>query len=358
MKKLLCTVIAAVMLISVCVTAGAVGDTPELPTDVSENEIIITLDCTNPDVAAMELYPVYAENYEELTEKQTYGRRKIGPASEFAELIGIPFSFTLAEMLNPGINSSMTPEGKYVPDGRHNDCFCIKVKDISVHAAIKCLEDNPYIKYADYNYIYQLEDEPKETDTSVFTDVKSGKYYSEAVNELYKLGIVKGVSKDKFAPSQVTTRAMMTEILYRVDKKFGRASADAAKPEGYKPLTDVEGKWYYGAADWANLTGVVRGYPDGSFGGDRPITRAEAATILYRYLKFSGLETEVISTDAVKRFSDADSIPSWAVEAVNYLYGTSVMTGMSYDKFDPDGQMTRAMIATVAYRVVEQLQSR
>ncbi len=189
-----------------------------------------------------------------------------------------------------------------------------------------------------------------------FDDVKPGRYYSEAVTALSEMAIIKGVSKTGFAPNLATTRAMMTEILYRVDTMFGRNFVDAGKPEGYQPFTDVKGKWYWGAADWARLTGVVKGYPDGSFGGDRPITRAEAATILYRYLKFAGLETEVISTDAVNRFSDADSIPSWAIEAVNYLYGTSVMTGMSYDKFDPNGQMTRAMVATVAYRVVKEFE--
>ena len=226
----------------------------------------------------------------------------------------------------------------------------------------KLLAESEYpIKSAEPNYhhlIYPVGGSNDPGEGFVFDDVKENRYYSRAVAVLSKIGIIKGVSKNKFAPNQATTRAMMTEILYRIDTKFGAASADAAKPEGYEPFTDVEGKWYSSSADWARLTGVVKGYPDGTFRGDRLITRAEAATILYRYLKYAGLETEVISTDAVKRFSDADSIPSWAVEAVNYLYGTSVMTGMSYDKFDPNGQMTRAMVATVAYRVVEQLQSR
>ncbi|MBR3990931.1 MAG: S-layer homology domain-containing protein [Clostridia bacterium] len=226
----------------------------------------------------------------------------------------------------------------------------------------KLLAESEYpIEAAEPNYHHLIylaggSDDPGEG--FVFDDVKEDRYYSRAVAVLSKIGIIKGVSKNIFAPNQATTRAMMTEILYRIDTMFGKVSVDASKPEGYEPFTDVEGKWYSGSADWARLTGVVKGYPDGSFRGDRPITRAEAATILYRYLKYAGLETEVISTDAVKRFSDADSIPSWAVDAVNYLYGTSVMTGMSYDKFDPNGQMTRAMIATVAYRVVEQLQSR
>ncbi|MBR6290010.1 MAG: S-layer homology domain-containing protein, partial [Clostridia bacterium] len=229
-------------------------------------------------------------------------------------------------------------------------------KDISVHAAIKCLEDNPYIKYADYNYIYQLEDEPEETDTSVFTDVKSGKYYSEAVNELYKLGIVKGVSKDQFAPEAVTTRAMMAEILYRIDTMFGRNFVDAVKPEGYQPFTDVKGKWYWGAADWARLTGVVRGYPDGAFRGDRPITRAEAATMLYRYFKFAGLDPSNAEGRDVMRFNDGNKIPSWAKEAVNYLWKKGMMVGVSEESFDPKGMMNRAMIATVAYRVVKEFE--
>ena len=185
-----------------------------------------------------------------------------------------------------------------------------------------------------------------------FDDVKPGRYYSEAVAVLYDMGIIKGIGQNKFAPEQVTTRAMMTEILYRIDTMFGKVSVDASKPEGYEPFTDVEGKWYSGSADWARLTGVVKGYPDGTFRGDRPITRAEAATILYRYLKYAGLNPGGENNTGSMHFTDENEIPSWAKEAVENLFSKGMMVGVSAERFDPNGKMSRAMIATVAYRVV------
>jgi hypothetical protein len=40
------------------------------------------------------------------------------------------------------------------------------------------------------------------------------------------------------------------------------------------------GKWWTGAAEWAQENGLVSGYPDGTFGGDKGITRGEVVTIL------------------------------------------------------------------------------
>ncbi len=193
---------------------------------------------------------------------------------------------------------------------------------------------------------------PAEGQAVVFSDVGPGKYYSKAVSVLADMGIVSGVGQNKFAPDAVTTRAMMTEILYRINAKFGRTSADAGKPAGNEPFTDVEGKWYSGSADWARLAGVVRGYPDGSFRGDSPITRAEAATILYRYLESEKLGADAIESTSPSPFLDKKKIPSWAKEAVDSLYRKGIMIGVATYFFEPDTQMDRAMIATVAYRVV------
>lgn len=38
--------------------------------------------------------------------------------------------------------------------------------------------------------------------------------------------------------------------------------------------------WWSGAAEWAKANGIMQGYPDGSFGGDKNITRGETATVI------------------------------------------------------------------------------
>ena len=352
MKKLitfisLCLVVMMVLPLMTS-AAFAYDRDPGTGTLVSDDRIIIGLDCTNPDVAAMELYPVYAENFEELAEKQTYGRAKIGPAAEFAELIGIPFSFTLAEMLNPGINSTMTSEGKYVPDGQRNDCFCITVKNISVHEAIKSLENNPYIQYAQYDFIYETDTPSVNTNGLPFTDVKDGKWYYDNVKYVYENGIMNGVTDTKFDPTGTLTRGMCATIIYRM--------AGSPKTEAENKFTDVKaGKYYTKAVTWAQSNGIVNGKTETTFDPDGDIKRAEFATMLYRYLNFKMLVLPIIKDDSP---ADDDLIPSYATEAVDALFRAGVVNGREDGRFDPKAKITRAEAAAMIDRFVKTAEER
>lgn len=54
------------------------------------------------------------------------------------------------------------------------------------------------------------------------------------------------------------------------------------KPDDPKPVDDVTGHWAEHSIRRAISRGLMRGYPDGSFGPDKPVTRAELAVILDR----------------------------------------------------------------------------
>ena len=57
----------------------------------------------------------------------------------------------------------------------------------------------------------------------------------------------------------------------------------------YKPELpeDAKGHWAEEAIEWAIEEELMKGYPDGSFQPDKPLTRAEYATIEYRKHKKS-----------------------------------------------------------------------
>lgn len=58
------------------------------------------------------------------------------------------------------------------------------------------------------------------------------------------------------------------------------------RPEYKKIPSDVKGHWAESAIEWAMDEGLMNGYPDGTFQPDKPLTRAEYATIEYRkYLR-------------------------------------------------------------------------
>lgn len=54
------------------------------------------------------------------------------------------------------------------------------------------------------------------------------------------------------------------------------------KPEETYPRDDITGHWAEKAIRRCMERGLLKGYPDGSFGPDKPVTRAELATVLDR----------------------------------------------------------------------------
>ncbi len=55
------------------------------------------------------------------------------------------------------------------------------------------------------------------------------------------------------------------------------------KPEETYPRDDVTGHWAAASIEWAKEHGLIKGYPDGSFKPNQPLTRAEACAILERF---------------------------------------------------------------------------
>ncbi len=56
------------------------------------------------------------------------------------------------------------------------------------------------------------------------------------------------------------------------------------KPDDPQPVDDVTGHWAEDAIRWCMEHELLQGYPDGSFGPDKPVTRAELATVLRRLI--------------------------------------------------------------------------
>ncbi len=105
-----------------------------------------------------------------------------------------------------------------------------------------------------------------------FEDVKTDCWFYKEVETLYNIGIIDGMDEHTFAPDAPVTRAEFAVMA----TKF--ANLDY---EGGNIFEDVPaGHWAYSYINAAANAGWVKGYPDGSFRPDEPISRAEVVTLV------------------------------------------------------------------------------
>lgn len=168
---------------------------------------------------------------------------------------------------------------------------------------------------------------------SGFSDVPDGAWYADAVEYVREHGLMSGTSGTTFSPNENTSRAMAVTILYRL----------AGQPEvtNGADFSDVSEDAYYAqAVSWAANNNVMSGYPDGRFGVDDPITRQQLAAVLWRY---AGSPTADRGTD----FADESSIASYASAAVDWARANGIVNGKEGNRFDPNGNATRAEMAVI-----------
>lgn len=166
-----------------------------------------------------------------------------------------------------------------------------------------------------------------------FADVDAGAWYAGAVAYVRDNDLMGGTAPTAFSPEGTMTRAMLAAVLYRME--------DTPAVSGTDAFTDTaEGDWYSDAVLWVSREGLIGGYGNGLFGTNDPVTREQIATILWRY---AGSPAAERGSD----FSDESDISTYAAGAVDWARANGVINGKGNNRFDPQGNATRAEVATV-----------
>ena len=211
--------------------------------------------------------------------------------------------------------------------------FTMPRSDLSVQAAFRALDSGD-----------SGDSGTPQTPPLPFLDVPSHMWYYDAISYASQMGLMNGMKDGLFEPDGTTTRAQIVTILHRLE---GEPLSTVPSAFSDAPAS----QWYIGAVDWASETGIVDGYGDGRFGPDDPITREQMALILYRYARWKGFDVSAIGD--LRSFADLDSLSPWAVEAMEWANGSSLITGKAAGILDPQGQATRAEAATILMRFRE-----
>lgn len=135
----------------------------------------------------------------------------------------------------------------------------------------------------------------------------------------------------------------------------GPAGREAA-PRPAAAFSDLAGYWAEETVSRLAETGLVVGYPDGTFRPERPLTRAEAAALLVRAVKAPPAAEEDLSA-AGKKMADAAEIPAWAQKAAAAAVREGLVRGSARGGgtlfFAPERAASRTELAVMLVRALK-----
>lgn len=140
-------------------------------------------------------------------------------------------------------------------------------------------------------------------------------------------------------PEQEITRAEVATIFFRMLTEEARESYWSTSNK----FTDVKaGDWYNNAISTLTKTGVINGYPDGTYRPNDPITRAEIVKIAVSFFDFID--------DNEHLFLDVRG--HWAESYISAAADLGIITGYPDGSFKPDKNITRAEAMTIINNVL------
>lgn len=172
-----------------------------------------------------------------------------------------------------------------------------------------------------------------------FSDVDKEDWYGFSVQLAYKLGLVKGITKKKFAPDGKITIAQTIALAARLHSIYHGNGGDFKQG-------DI---WYQVYVDYCVKNKIIAA---GQFPHvDQNATRAEFAAILANALPAEYLYP--INDIPLGRLPDVTGQESYG-PGVYLLYNAGVLTGSDkYGTFKPNSTIVRSEVATIAARMAE-----
>lgn len=118
-----------------------------------------------------------------------------------------------------------------------------------------------------------------------FSDVMAGQWFYGSVAWGQSSGIVAGTDQSHFTPHDNVSREQMAVFMYRYAMTLGHSDGSFSG-SGLAKFTDVSkiSSWAYNAVAWAVDNGLLQGRTNTSLDPGGAISRAEVATIIYRFV--------------------------------------------------------------------------
>lgn len=175
-----------------------------------------------------------------------------------------------------------------------------------------------------------------------FTDIQGHWAYNEIRHAIW-LGLFNGTDEHSFTPDGVTTRGMFVTVLWRA-----MGCPDAGNDQ---PFEDVKPTDYDSAAIvWANTEGITNGIDTAHFAPDEPITREQAATMMFRLATRLGADSGMRAE--LGEFADYTAVSEYSAEALRWAVAEGLLRGYEDATLRPAANATRAECAALMLRLV------
>lgn len=178
-----------------------------------------------------------------------------------------------------------------------------------------------------------------------FNDIESH-WAKESILNMLKHNIMNGISEASFSPNKPLTRSQGAVILVRA---LGLEKSD----DVISGFSDVSSNyWAKEEIDIAAYHGIIKGYDDGRFLPEKPITREEMAAMLDR----------VVAKSYVNRVNkigfDDISDKRWSYESIDKMARAGIIKGFEDNTFRPVESVTRGQVAALMDRIIPYLENK
>lgn len=186
---------------------------------------------------------------------------------------------------------------------------------------------------------------PPTADAAEFPDVPPDYWAYPFITDLSQRGVITGLEDGTFQPDQPVNRAQYAALIQGILPPEQRQQPIA--------FSDVNaGYWATSAIDAAVQAGFLRGFPDGTFLPEQPVSHVQVLASLSNGLQLS--QPTTTATEALNVFTDANEIPEWAVPIV----ATATQAGLvvnhpNPEQLQPNQPATRAEVAAAIYQALE-----
>ena len=179
-----------------------------------------------------------------------------------------------------------------------------------------------------------------------FSDVPASHWAYTAVEKAAGSGMVAGVGDGKYDPNGAITGGQLLAMLTR-----NFCPEDIETNETALSEAGVAGKWYSGNLYAAIKHGYLDGLDRSAIDFDAPCTREQMVTILYNVAG-----RPATNTSALAQFNDRGQVAAYAVNGFSWAVSNKVVSGTSNTTLSPRGTATRAQVAVILIRYLENVE--